>query len=224
MLDGRQITLQTKDVEINALPMRAIEKFLYTIADPNVAYILLSLAMLGITAEIFNPGLIFPGAIGGICLLLAFYSLGVLPVNYAGIGLIILAFGLFIGEALTPGIGFFIFGGIISLVIGSLILFRGAAPVFRVNPWLIAGMTIVIAGLFAFVIGAAFSIHRKQATTGREDLIGKTAVVKVALNPSGTVFYKGERWTAVSESGTVKVGEEVIIERIDGLTLYVKRK
>ena len=99
-----------------------------------------------------------------------------------------------------------------------------ASPVFRVNPWLIAAVTVIITGLFGFVINRAVSIHRKQATTGREELIGKTALVKVALDPAGTVFYKGERWSAVSEEGIVKAGEEVVIDRMDGLTLHVKKK
>jgi membrane-bound serine protease (ClpP class) len=112
----------------------------------------------------------------------------------------------------------------VSLVIGSLLLFQGAPPLFRVHSWLIATVVIVISSALAFIVYRALSIHRKQATTGREGLLGKTALVKVALNPSGTVFYKGERWTAVSESGEVKPGEEVIINRVDGLTLYVKKK
>jgi membrane-bound serine protease (ClpP class) len=230
-LDGRQvtlinnqtITLQTQGATINDVPMRTVEKFLYTIADPNIAYILMSLATLGIIAEIFNPGLIFPGIIGGVCLLMAFYSLGVLPVNYAGILFMVLAFGLFIGEVLTTSFGLFTAGGIVSLVIGSLLLFQGAPPLFRVDPWLIATVTIVISAALAFIIHRAISIHRKQATTGREGLMGKTALVKVALNPAGTVFYKGERWSAVSESGEIKVGEQVVINRIDGLTLYVTK-
>jgi membrane-bound serine protease (ClpP class) len=230
-LDGRQvtlinnqtITLQTQGAAINDVPMRTVEKFLYTIADPNIAYILMSLATLGIMAEIFNPGLIFPGIIGGICLLMAFYSLGVLPVNYAGILFIVLAFGLFIGEVLTTSFGLFTAGGIVSLVIGSLILFQGAPPLFRVNPWLIATVSIVVSAALAFILHRAISIHRKQATTGREGLMGKTALVKVALNPTGTVFYKGERWSAVSESGEIKAGEEVVINRVDGLTLYVTK-
>ena len=98
LLNNQQITLHTKDAAIVNVPMKAIEKFLYTIADPNIAYILMSVATLGIMAELFNPGLIFPGIVGGISLLLAFYSLGVLPVNYTGLLLILLAFGLFIGE------------------------------------------------------------------------------------------------------------------------------
>jgi membrane-bound serine protease (ClpP class) len=224
LLNGQTLTLKTKDAVTEELPMRTIEKFLYTIADPNIAYILMSIAMLGIMAEIFNPGLIFPGIAGGICLLLAFYSLGVLPVNYAGILLIVLAFGLFIGEALTPGFGLFFSGGIVSLIIGSLILFHGAAPVFRVDPWLITIVVIILAGGLGFIAWRAVKIHQKQATTGREELIGKTATVKEALNPQGTIFFKGERWTAISEEGEIKVGEEVTIKRLDGLTLYVTRK
>jgi membrane-bound serine protease (ClpP class) len=224
LLNNQTVTLNTRDAVINEVPMKAVEKFLYTIADPNIAYILMSIAMLGIMAEIFNPGLIFPGIVGGICLLLSFYSLGVLPVNYAGILFIVLAFGLFIGEVLTTSFGLFTAGGIISLVIGSLILFQGAPPLFRVDPWLIATVTILLAGGIAFILWRAVKIHRKQATTGREELIGKTALVKEALNPQGTVFFKGERWTAISESGEVKAGEEVIINRVDSLTLYVTRK
>jgi membrane-bound serine protease (ClpP class) len=224
MLDKRQITLQTQGATISYIPMKTIENFLYAIADPNIAYILLSLAMLGIMVEIFNPGLIFPGIVGGISLLLAFYSLGVLPVNYAGILFIVLAFGLFVAEVLTTTFGLFTVGGMVSLVIGSLILFQGASPVFRIDPWLIATVTIVVAGAFAFVIQRAIAAHRRQAKTGREELIGKTATVKVTLNPEGTVFLKGERWTAISEEGLVKPGEEVVIKKVDGLTLYVTKK
>ncbi len=231
-LDGRQVTLlnnqtltlQTKNATVNTLPMRTIEKFLYTIADPNIAYILMSVAMLGIMAEIFNPGLIFPGIVGGICLLLAFYALGVMPVNYAGVLLILLAFGLFIGEALTPGFGLFFGGGVVSLIIGSLLLFQGAPLVFHVNGWLIAIVVILLAGGMGFIAYRAVKIHQKQATTGREELIGKTALVKIALNPEGTIFYKGENWTAISEEGEIKAGEEVSIKRLDGLTLYVTRR
>jgi membrane-bound serine protease (ClpP class) len=224
MLNDQQVTLQTQGAYINDVPMRTIENFLYAIADPNIAYLLLSLATLGIMVEIFNPGLIFPGVVGGISLLLAFYSLGVLPVNYAGILFIVLAFGLFVGEVLTTTFGLFTAGGVISLVIGSLILFQGAPPLFRVDPWLIATVTIVIAGALAFILNRAISAHRRQAKTGREELIGKTAMVKVSLNPEGTVFFKGERWSAISEDGEIKPGEEVIIKKVDGLTLHVGRK
>jgi len=224
LLDGSVVTLNTQDATVNHVKMRWYKDFLYAIADPNIAYILLSLAMLGITVEIFNPGLIFPGVAGGISLLLAFYSLGVLPVNYAGVLLIVLAFGLFIAEVLTTTFGLFTAGGVISLVIGSLILFKGASPVFQVDLWLIATVTIIIASLFAFVISRVITAHRRQARTGREELAGKTAVVKEALDPEGTIFFKGERWTAISEKGRVETGEEVIINKVDGLTLYVIKK
>jgi len=223
MLDGSVVTLHTQGATIKEVKMNWVEDFLYAIADPNIAYILLSLAMLGLMVEITNPGLIFPGVVGGICGLLAFYSLGMLPVNYAGVLLIVLAFGLFIAEVLTTTFGLFTAGGITSLVIGSLILFKGG-PLFQINPWLIAVVSIGIAALFAFVINRVIKAHRHQATTGREELVGKTAIVKVALEPEGTVFFKGERWTAESEKGRVEPGEEVIITKVDGLKLYVTKK
>ncbi len=231
-IDGRQVTLNNGDVvtlhtagaAVVDEPMSTLESFLYAIADPNIAYLLLSVATLGIMAELFNPGLIFPGIIGGICLLLAFYSLGTLPFNWAGILLIVLAVGLFVGEALTTTFGIFTAGGIVSLVIGSMILFQGAEPVFRIAPGVIATVTILVSGTLIFLVQRAVSTHRKQAFTGREELIGKTATVRVALNPTGTVFFKGERWTAVSESGEIPPGEEVVIESMDGLTLHVSRK
>ncbi len=224
MLDGRVVTLNTGNAVVNYIKMRPIETFLYAIADPNIAFLLLSLASLGIMIEIFNPGLIFPGVLGAICGVLAFYALGQLPVNIAGILLIVLAIGFFIGEALTATFGIFTAGGVTALVMGSLILFQGASPVFRVDPWLIAIVTILFASVFAFVINRVIRAHRRQAATGREELIGKKAVVKVALNPEGTVFFKGERWTAISNQGRIEPGQEVIITSVDGLILHVTKK
>ncbi|MFH1169721.1 MAG: nodulation protein NfeD [Chloroflexota bacterium] len=221
MLGGNKITLHTQGAVINQARMTLAEDFLYAIADPNIAFILLSMATLGIMVEIFSPGLIFPGIVGAICLLLAFFSLGVLPVNWTGVLLIVLAFGLFIGEALTASVGLFTAGGAISLVVGALILFKGASPVFRVDPWLIATVTFIIVAVFAFVVNRVIAAHRRQATTGKEELMGKTAVVKVALAPEGMVFLKGERWAAISDSGRIEPGEEVTITGIDGLTLHV---
>lgn len=222
--NGQQVTLNTANAAINDNPMKAIRKFLYTIADPNIAYLLLSIATLGIMAEIFNPGLIFPGVVGAISLLLAFYALGTLPVNYAGILLIVLAIGLFIGEVLTTTFGLFTAGGVVALVAGSLLLFQGASPVFRISPWLIATVVIIVSLGLTIIINRTVHTYRKQAKTGREELVGKTATVKVALKPEGTVFYKGERWAAVSESGEIKPGDEVIINSIDGLVLHVTKK
>jgi membrane-bound serine protease (ClpP class) len=221
---GARVTVATASYTLISKEMSLVEKFLLAISDPNIAYVLMSVAMLGIMAEIFNPGLIFPGIVGGICLLLAFYSLGVLPVNYAGVLLVLLAFGLFIAEALTPGFGLLFGGGIVSLIMGSLLLFQGAPALFHVDWWLIVLVIVLIAGGMGFIIQRTIKIHRKQATTGREELIGKTATVREALDPQGTVFFKGELWSAISEEGAIKIGEEVSIKRLDGLTLYVTRK
>lgn len=224
LLDGSVVTLRTSGVPINEVMMKTIERFLYAIADPNIAFLLLSIASLGIMIEIFNPGLIFPGMVGAISGILAFYALGQLPVNIAGVLLIVLAFGLFIGEVLTTSFGLFTVGGVTSLVIGALILFQGADPaVFRVDPWLIGTMTVLITLLFVFVVTRVIWAHRKRATTGKEEIIGRRAVVREAINPEGTVFFKGELWSAVSDSGPIETGEEVTVTAIDGLILQVNK-
>jgi membrane-bound serine protease (ClpP class) len=155
---------------------------------------------------------------------MAFYSLGVLDANWGGILLILLAFGLFIGEVLTTTFGIFTAGGIAALVLGSLILFPGGGPLFQVNPWLIATVVTIVTIVFIFVISRIIRAHRRQASTGREGLSGKTAVVKEALDPEGTVLLKGELWTAISEKGRVKPGEEVMVTEVDGLILRVTKK
>jgi membrane-bound serine protease (ClpP class) len=223
LLGGAVVTLETADVAINHIYMNNVEGFLYAISDPNIAYLLLSLAMLGIMAEISNPGLIFPGVLGAIALLLAFFSLGMLPVNYAGVLLIVLAFGLFIAEVFTTSFGLLTAGGITSLVLGSLILFKGG-PLFQVNPWLIASLTVVIAGLVILIIYRVISVHRKQAYTGREELLGKTALVKTPLDPEGIVLFKGERWSAASEQGRIEPGETVTIDKVESLKLHVAKR
>jgi len=223
LLGGAVVTLETQDVAIQYINMSWMEDFLFAITDPNIAYILLSLATLGLFVEISNPGLIFPGVAGAICLILAFYSLGNLPVNIAGIILVVGAFGLFIAEVFTETFGLLTAGGIISLVLGSLILFKGG-PLFQVNPWLVGTIAFVIAAAFVFVITRVVASHRRQPSTGWEELIGKTAVVKAALAPEGMVLYKGERWTAVSEEGPIELNEKVVIDRVDSLKLYVRRQ
>jgi len=224
LANGLEVTIDTSSYAITRNDMSLIEGFLHAISDPNIAYILLSLGSIGIIAEIYSPGTFFPGIIGAISLLLAFYSLGVLDANLGGILLIILAFGLFIGEVLTSTFGIFTAGGITALVLGSLILFPETGALFQVNPWLIAAVAIIVAVVFAFVITRIVRTHRRQAYTGREELAGKTALAKTALEPEGIVLFKGERWTAVVEKGKVKAGEEVTITRVDGLKLYVTRK
>ena len=224
MLDGSVVTLHTEGAEINHIEMRATESLLYTISNPNIAVVLLSLAMLGITVEIFNPGLIFPGVFGGISAFLAAYSLGFLPINYAGIALIALAAGLLIAEVYTPGFGLLAGGGITAFVFGALILFSGRPTLFQPDPWVIPTIVGVSSCIVTFIIYHAIRAHRRQPTTGREELTGKKAVVKAALEPEGTVLHQGELWTAVLDKGQAEPGEEVIITRFDGLKLYVTKK
>ncbi|MDI6814627.1 MAG: nodulation protein NfeD [Dehalococcoidales bacterium] len=224
LVTGEEITLNTEGYMLDKTEMSIVERFLHAISNPNIAYILLSLGTIGIIAEIYNPGALFPGITGGICLLLAFYSLGVLDAYWGGILLILLAFGLFIAEVFTTTFGLFTAGGITALVLGSLILFPGGSSTFQIDWRLIATTVIIITALFTFVIHRAIQAHRRQPSAGKEELIGKTAVVKVALEPEGVVFLQGERWTAISEKGRVEPGEEVIITKVNGLKLWVTKK
>jgi membrane-bound serine protease (ClpP class) len=221
---GREVDINTADYQLARGEMSSVERFLHAISNPNIAYILLSIGSLGIMAEIYHPGAFFPGITGAISLLLAFYALNVLEARLGGILLILLAFGLFIGEVLTTTFGIFTAGGVVALVLGSLILFPGGGALFQISPWLIAVVVILVAASVAFVVHRIIWAHRRQAYTGREELVGKTAVVRATLDPEGMVLFKGENWTAVSEKGRVKPGEEVIITRVEGLKLYVTKK
>jgi len=224
LVTGEEITLNTEGSLLSRTEMSVIERFLHAISNPNIAYILLSLGTIGIIAEIYSPGTIFPGVVGAISLLLAFYSLGVLDASLGGILLIVLAFGLFIGEVLTTTFGLFTAGGIAALILGSLILFPRGGSLFQIDPWLIAVVVTSVAIIFTFIISRVVRAHHRQASTGREELVGKSAVVTTALELEGTVFFRGERWTAVSEKGRLKPGEAVIITKVDGLRLYVTKK
>jgi len=223
LLDGRTITLNTRGAIVENIDMTGIEGFLHTIADPNIAYILLTLAFLGIMVEIFNPPLIFPGVIGAIAGLLAFYALGMLPVNYAGVLFVVLAFALFIAEVFTPGFGLLTGGGIISLIIGSLIMFKGNSPFLKISPWLIAFTVILFAGAVIFTVIQILKTQQKQPSTGKEELIGKTARAITTLSPDGLVMYRGERWKATAEED-IEAGQDVIIKEVHGLTLRVTNK
>jgi len=229
-LDGREVTLQsgnvvklnTKDASVNHIKMTTIERFLYAISDANIAYILLSIGMLGIMIELFHPGIILPGVTGVSCLFLSIYALGVLEANWAGMLLIILAFGLFVAEAFTPTFGLLTAGGVTALVMGSFILFSGTP--FSIHPGLIAGVVTFFTAAAVFIITAIVRAHRRRVTTGREGLIGQTAVARTPLDPKGTVLIEGERWNAVAEDGRIEVGEEVVVAQVEGLTLKVTKK
>ena len=224
LASGAKVTINTGEHSTTRNEMSFIEKFLHAISDPNIAYILMSVGSICIMAEIYNPGALFPGIIGAICLLMAFYSLGVLDANIGGILLMLLALGLFVAEFFTPTFGILTAGGVTALVLGSLLLFPDRLPVFRVNPWLIGIVTALFVGFFLFVIQRVIKIHTRQASTGWEELIGKPATVMMTLSPEGQVLFRGEHWKAVSEEGTLEEGEQVIINKVENLKLYVSRK
>jgi membrane-bound serine protease (ClpP class) len=223
LLDGTVVTLDTAGALSREFAMGGIDRFLFAISDPNIAYLLMGLAMLGIFVEISNPGLIFPGMFGAIALLLALLSLGTLPINLAGILLILLAVGLFVAEVFTSSFGLFTAGGVTALTIGSIILFKGG-PLFQVNPWLIALVVILVTAFFVFVVTKLVRVHKKHPTMGADEFVGLTAVVKIKLDPEGSVLIKGERWTARSESGTIEADTEVTVTRRDGFKLWVTPK
>jgi membrane-bound serine protease (ClpP class) len=223
LANGEEVIIDTADYVQTRNEMNAIEKFLQTISDPNIAYILFTLATIGLITEISNPGMVFPGVAGGISLLLAFYSLGVLDAYWGGIALLLLAVGLFIAEYFTTSFGLFTAGGIASLVIGSLILFS-YSPGIEVNRGLIAGVTAGFTAFAVFVLGAIIRGQRRRKATGAEGMIGKTAIAKTPLDPTGTVSTHGELWTAASEGGRVAPGEEVIITKVEELKLWVTKK
>jgi len=224
LASGSEVTIDTTDYAQSRNEMNPVERFLHVISDPNIAYILLSLATIGLITEISNPGLIFPGVIGGLCLFMAFYSLGVLNAYWAGLLLILLAIGLFVAEVFTPTFGALTAGGVASLVIGSLVLFSHSSPSMQVNRGLIAGVTITIAAFVIFIIGAVVRGQRRKVATGAEGLIGKVAVAKTRLDPKGTVLVEGEHWTAVVDKGKVEPGEEVTVTNVEGLKLVVTKK
>ncbi len=230
-LDGRKVTLASgKEVVIDIgnnllvrIEMNWLERFLHAISDPNIAYIMLTLATIGLITEISNPGMVFPGVVGGICLLMAFYSLGTLNAYWVGVLLMLLAFGLFVAEIFTTSFGILTAGGIGSLIAGSLILFSRSAPALQVNRGLIIVVSVLLALFFAFIVGAVVRGQRRKKVSGAEGLEGKVAIARTRLDPRGMVLVEGELWTAMVDGGVVDIGEEVIVTQVEGLKLLVTR-
>ncbi len=223
---GEEVTIVTEGYSKTDVGMSGIERFLQAISDPNIAYILLSLAVTAIILELVNPGAILPGVVGAIALILAFYSLAVLEASWAGVFFILLGFAMFILEAFVTSFGILTIGGIASLVMGSVILFGGGPELFslQINWWVVAVVIVVVVAVFVFVIGAIIRAHRRRPQTGREGLVGKVAAAHTVLDPTGMVLVEGELWTATSEAGRIEAGEEVIVTKVEGLKLKVTKK
>jgi len=223
LTQGRTVELKTAGAPLVYNNTNFIEDFLAIIADPNIAFLLLSLGSLGIFIEFLHPGAIFPGVFGVISLLVAFFALSVLPFNWAGVALILFAFLLFALEMFITSHGILGIGGIVSLVMGGLLLTADNPPGFTVSPWLVFGLAAALAGFVIFVVANIIRIRHMPPKVGVETLVGRDAVVRSPLNPRGFVFVNGEYWSAESEDGDIPAGEHVLITGMEGLKLKVKR-
>jgi len=218
-----QVTLNVKDADVVERPMTFRQRVLHTLANPNVAYLLLILGFYGLIYEFANPGFGLSGVGGAILIVLGLYSIQVLPVNYAGLVLIILGVALLIGEAFNPGFGVLGAGGVIAMTVGSFILFKSPLPGLRVSPYIVVPTVAATAGFILIAVRLALRAQRRRTTTGAEGMIGLIGEVRSALTPRGEIFVRGERWSAESIEGTIDVGEEVEVVSIQGLRLKVKR-
>ena len=215
--------LNTKDAEIIPVKMTFKDLFLHSLTNPNVAYILLFLGIYGILGEFSNPGSFFPGIVGGISLILSFVAFQSIPINYAGLLLIIFGIVLLVIEVYTPTFGVLTAGGVTSLVLGSFMLSKSTAPFLRISLGLIISMSLATAAFFVFALSKGIKIQWKKPVTGREGLIGKIGIAKTDLTPEGTIFIHGERWQASTEDELIKVEEEVEVLEVKGLQLIVKK-
>ena len=204
--------------------MGFFQQVLSKISDPNIAYILMMLGFFGLLFELFSPGAIFPGIVGVICLILAFYAMSSMPVNYAGVALIVFGIILFLLEIKIISHGILAIGGIVSVLLGSMILFRSSpAENFVSLSWsVIFSVTAVSTAFFAFIITLGLRAQRTKPVSGANALIGKPALAVEVLNPTGHVKIVGETWNAESLSGKINENETVIVEDIKGLTLFVR--
>lgn len=227
-LDGKQIKaagqtvqLQTRHALLDRKAMTTLENLLQTLANPSIALLLLNLGMLGLFFELSNPGLIVPGVIGAVFVLLAAFSMGMLPINATGVALIAFAFLCFVAELFVPAFGALAIGGVISLVLGALMLIAPGTPGFEVSRPLIATIALTSGALIAAMVMLAVKAQRSQVSTGSEGLIGMIAEVRVPLEPEGQVFLNGELWRAISQEGPVAAGARVKVLAVDHLTLHV---
>jgi len=221
--DGEEVVLKLKGEDIVDIPMTARQKFLITISNPNLAYILLMLGLLGIYFEFSNPGSILPGVLGAICLLLAIFSFQILPINYVGLILILLAIGLFILELKVQSYGILSVGGIIAMVIGSIMLIDAPIPELRPSLKFIIPVTIGLSLIFIFLITLAIRAHIKRVYTGKEGLIGEEGVARTDIDPEGKVFVHGELWQAESLEKILKGTKVEVAEVMKNLKIKVKK-
>ena len=227
-IKDREAVLETEGVAVKEIKRTPVERFLGILADPNIAFLLLTIGGIGLVVEVLSPGLLGPGIIGVIALALAFVALGNLPVNWVGVGLIALAMALFVLEIQAPGIGIFGVGGGISFVLGAFLLFGGFSPPaiptlsFRVSYWMIGAVSAILFGFMIILFRTVLQGRGAVYTSPSKDVVGQVGVTRTPLDPQGTVKVAGETWSAVSVSGeTIGEGQRVVVGEIEGLTLKV---
>lgn len=220
---GMTFIFNTKEAKTEKIEMSFISRFLHIIVNPNIAYILFIIGIFGIIYEFSQPGLGVSGAIGVLFIILGLYAFSVLPINYAGLALVILAIILFVLDVVIGLNGVLSIAGVASLLIGSFLLIDTDAPYLKIATSLIISASVVVSGFLIIVIRATYKVHRQKPITGEAGIIGETAVVCQELNPKGLIKVNGEIWRAVSQDGKkIKKGREVEILSLKGLTLKVK--
>ena len=220
--DGVTRTLLTKGVKPRSIQMSWRDRLLDIISNPTIAYILLMLGIYGIFFELSSPGAILPGVVGGIFLILAFYALQMLPVNYAGLALIFFAIILFIAEIKVVSHGLLAVGGVISLLLGSLMLFQSPGEYMKISLSVIIPAVLVSAGFFIFAITKAVRARLTKPTTGMEGLVGEVGIASTMIAPEGKISIHGEFWNVISDQ-TVEKGEKVQVIGSANLKLKVKK-
>ncbi len=225
-VNGEKVTLHTKGLPTQTISSNFAEDVLLLITNPSVAFVLISLGTLGLTWEFINPGAVFPGVVGAILLLVGFLALGTLPLNASGIAFLILAFVLFIADVFMSAHGILTAGGIVSLIIGGLVLVdKSAAPGLPgVSPPVVLGTATGLGLFFFFAVYKIIMARKRRPTTGREGLVGKIAQTRTDLAPEGMVYVEGELWHAVSTDGSIPSGQPVRVVGADGLSLRVMRE
>jgi len=229
-IDGRgvktakgPVTLQTKGATVTAIEIGFRDRILNVITDPNVAYILMMLGMLGLFFELSNPGVVLPGVIGGISLILAFFAFQSLPINYAGLLLILFGIVLLVAEIKIVSHGILAIGGIVAMSLGSLMLFDAPEVGFRVSWRVIVPTVGATAGMFLFVVAAGVRALTARSTVGAPAMVGQTGVARSPLSPEGQVLVQGELWRAVARGTPVEEGVRVRVVGVNGLTLTVEK-
>jgi membrane-bound serine protease (ClpP class) len=213
--------LETTGARIDSVEIPFKFAALELLVNPNIVFLLLTIGLILIGLELFNPGMILPGTLGGVSLILALFGLAQLPINVAGLLLILLAFGLFAAEAFVVSHGALAAGGIVSLVFGGLLLFDTDSEAFDISVPVVLLTAAALGGFFVWIIGKAVQARHAQVHTGAEELFGARGEVRSPLAPVGHVFVKGALWRARSDQEGLEVGDEVVVEGVDGLTLTV---